>query len=259
MNQASIFFRVFDLAFFAPGLVVLLPVWLMTHEGTAGEKLDVVSGIMTAGAWILLAYAVGLLVHGLGRLVDAWAEGRRRGTRVSIFVVALMALLIGFTPWVSVTWLQPPLAALALGAALHLGRTFGRARHPIAADAAGAQGASMVTHFDRLKQQELGLYFWYLRATSNNIAHAIPLAFGVWVALGQVIAPVRPLEQTRALLDPTEPLVLLTGLVLGALAAFILAASGREYHQAWKHARVVLGASQQTAHDLAVKAATKGS
>lgn len=257
MNQASIFFRVFDLAFFAPGLVVLLPVWLMTHPTAGGAKLDVVSGVMTAGAWILLSYAVGLLVHGLGRLVEAWAEQRPQGRKMSLFIAALMLLLIGFTPWVSVPWLQPPLAVLALAAALHLGRAFGRARHPVLTDIDAAQGASMLTHFDRVKQQELGLYFWYLRATSNNIAYAIPLAFGVWVALGQILAPMRPLEQTRALVDPTDPVVLLGGLALGALAAFILAASGREYHQAWKHARVVLGVSQQTAHDLAVKTATK--
>ena len=258
MNQASIFFRVFDLAFFAPGLVMLLPVWLMTQAPTATDKLDLVSGAMTAGAWVLLSYAMGLFVHGVSRLAQPAVDRlmqRRRWAAVAGGIAAAAMVLIVYGP--DSTLLKAGEAALALTASLYLGHAVGHWQNPVAPKSKASTSVdaspSMVTLFDRAKQQELGLYFWYMRATSTNIAYAVPMAFAIWVALGRG----RPLKQTQPLLDPTNETVLLCGLLVGAVATFVLAASGRDYHRAWKAAREALTVSHARADDLAEKTATK--
>lgn len=253
MNQASIFFRVFDLAFFAPGLVVLLPVWWASRTLWQGDKIDLVSGIMAAGAWILLSYAVGLLMHGIGRLSEdmgvfrlARTPGRRYGAIAVGFLVLLgciAVLAIGAGVWA-------PLAAwLAAAMAVGFGRAYGRAHYRVLPDETAAEKAhirreSMVGLFDRDKQQELGLYFWYLRATANNIAVAIPFALLVWTGLGLLMPPEQSLTRLDDLLDGTRPLVVAGMTAVGGLAAFFLSVGGREYHRAWKHARSILADSR---------------
>ena len=73
MGNATVFFRVFDIAFFAPGLVILVPLWrwwdLDLGRGGSASVLDAAVG---AALWFLVAYGVGLVVQGLSRIVLAF-------------------------------------------------------------------------------------------------------------------------------------------------------------------------------------------
>jgi hypothetical protein len=253
MNQASIFFRVFDLAFFAPGLVVLLPVWWTSRTLWQGDKIDLVSGIMTAGAWILLSYAVGLLIHGIGRLsedIGLFRFSPKPGTRRFAIGVGVLVLLGCVTVLALGAGAWAPLAAwLAAALAVGFGRAYGRAHYQVI-DGSSEEGRasilreSMVGLFDRDKQQELGLYFWYLRATANNIAVAIPFALLVWTGLALIMPPEQSLTRLDDLLSGTRPVVVAGMTAAGGLAAFFLSVGGREYHRAWKHARTILADSR---------------
>lgn len=256
MNQASIFFRVFDLAFFAPGLVILLPVWMTWRHVWAADKLDVVNGVMAAGAWILLSYVVGLLIHGLARLFLASKVGRARaGLRELSGLAALLLLLWGLSN--TMPWPIGVAAALSLGAvALWTGQRFGKARYAVKEATKGAEEESMTTPFDRAKQQELSLYFWYLRATCYNVALSIPISLAIWAGLaGQPTGICREAWLSWATNCP--PTASAGVMLIGATATFVLAMSGAEFHQAWKHARRVLVQSHARADALAEMAANK--
>ncbi|MEZ4469919.1 MAG: hypothetical protein R3F60_03750 [bacterium] len=73
MGNATVFFRVFDIAFFAPGLVILVPLWrwwdLDLGRGGSASVLDAAVG---AALWFRVAYGVGMVVQGLSRIVLAF-------------------------------------------------------------------------------------------------------------------------------------------------------------------------------------------
>ena len=73
MGNATVFFRIFDIAFFAPGLVVLVPLWrwwdLDLGRGAEPNVLDAAVG---AALWFLVAYGVGLVVQAMSRYVLAF-------------------------------------------------------------------------------------------------------------------------------------------------------------------------------------------
>lgn len=70
MGNASTFFRVFDLAFFAPGLVVLVPLWRWWDlELGRANSTNVLDAAVGAALWFLVAYGIGLVIQGLSRVV----------------------------------------------------------------------------------------------------------------------------------------------------------------------------------------------
>ena len=82
MKNFSIFFRIFDIAFLAPGIVLLCALAAAgvpldtTLAGTSGTLAAVVRGI-----WLLTAaYTLGLAIHGLTRLIGWVIDKQRRKT-----------------------------------------------------------------------------------------------------------------------------------------------------------------------------------
>lgn len=72
MGNATVFFRVFDIAFFAPGLVVLVPLWRWwdLDLGRGGPtNQNVLDAAVGAALWFLVAYGVGLVIQALSRVV----------------------------------------------------------------------------------------------------------------------------------------------------------------------------------------------
>ena len=82
MKNFSIFFRIFDIAFLAPGIVLLCALAAAgvpldtTLAGTSGTLAAVVRGI-----WLLTAaYTLGLAIHGLTRLIGWVIDKKCRKT-----------------------------------------------------------------------------------------------------------------------------------------------------------------------------------
>lgn len=314
MSQASLFFRVFDLAFFAPGLVVLLPIWLVVRSIEGANTLNV-SGVMAVGAWILMAYAVGLTVHGLGRLlssIEGYLQARAIGRPaietpdgadparavepaaetpagapaapeaaagaasagaasasverppILMIVLGILALVAVVGTGLGLVPSTPAGALLVSGATVLVGRQLGRFLNQ-SQDATETLRRSMTTPFDRDKQQELSLYFWYLRATCMNVAVAIPISLATWLGTAGTlqsacVAASATLPGQAPVLYGFNSTVHLGpgGVVIASIVAFVLAVSGGEYHRAWKQARSALVDSKQAALDQAIALAEAG-
>jgi|GEM_PF-2216841 len=71
MDKLTSLFRVFDVAFFAPGTVILLALWRKGHLSSVDFKtsLSTVEGLMSSVILVTLAYVIGLLCHGLQRII----------------------------------------------------------------------------------------------------------------------------------------------------------------------------------------------
>jgi hypothetical protein len=72
MDKASSLFRVFDLAFFLPGAVLLVAAWragILPHGAEPGVRADVVDAVAAIGS----VYVIGLCCHALARAV-AWGS-----------------------------------------------------------------------------------------------------------------------------------------------------------------------------------------
>ena len=144
MNRTLSFFRVFDLAFFAPGGLFLAGLWVLglfppTHVMAQSQSLTDATGLIFAIVTLGLIYVSGLVIHGIQRVLSApiWRLLQMHG-------------------WVE----QSP-------------------AHGVSSvdDAIWYQRLS----FER--REDLSLYFWYLRATCWNLAVTILALAGLTVTL----------------------------------------------------------------------------
>lgn len=85
MDKGLSFFRFFDLAFFAPGTLLFAALWYgkFLHQPVS-ESGDTLQGIFTVVFAIVAIYVLGLLCHGVQRLISLavesygiWKEERR--------------------------------------------------------------------------------------------------------------------------------------------------------------------------------------
>lgn len=136
------FFRVFDLAFFAPGTVLFLAIWkLGLLPLTLKAELKTAEGAVAVIASIATIYILGLSVH-----------------------------------------------ALVWGVFLPLFRFRTEAQRE---EARTADWIPFPMRFGEPTQEEIILYFWYLRSTCWNVGTAIVLALLLWLvsrlASGEII------------------------------------------------------------------------
>ena len=145
MDKALSFLRVFDIAFLVPGMALYIVVQRLGYPYSlpiAGTlKLTSADGILWLVQAIVAVYGLGLICHGIQRLVN------------------------------EVIW---------------------RIRQDIQNSANGSGQPPKVTTLDserdsawyesvaNEKRDELAVYFWYLRATSWNLAAAILIAVLLW-------------------------------------------------------------------------------
>jgi FtsH-binding integral membrane protein len=137
MDNSLSFFRVFDLAFFAPGMLLFGAMWysgcfpidpLSSHD-------DTVHGILTGAFAVVSIYVLGLICHGIQRLV-LWF------IRLILNLFILIKNRRSTTP--NNTEPTPP-----------------------------PWFAKLTKDSPRI---ELSLYFWYMRSTCWNLVVAIVLA-----------------------------------------------------------------------------------
>lgn len=71
MDKISSFFRVFDVAFFAPGALLLLIFWHASDPSELNLSIDVstAAGVFAVTVGFTLAYILGLMCHSLQRLL----------------------------------------------------------------------------------------------------------------------------------------------------------------------------------------------
>lgn len=75
MSQAAMFFRVFDIAFFAPGALLAVMFWRTGFLEAAGINESMVTKFgdwAAIGLALVLAYVLGLICHGWQRLTTEW-------------------------------------------------------------------------------------------------------------------------------------------------------------------------------------------
>jgi hypothetical protein len=86
MPNAMSFFRVFDLAFFAPGALLLVGLYfaemIQVPSAWAEGKVSTVSGLTALVAAVGGAYLLGLLLHGVGEIFG-WVIKRVHGEGLS--------------------------------------------------------------------------------------------------------------------------------------------------------------------------------
>jgi hypothetical protein len=168
VDKLSVFFRAFDITFFAPGVVILLALhhngdldWLNLHT-----ELTKAEGLLGFGAMICLTYVLGLICHGLQRvLFEAWTKDE-----------------------------------------------------PESIDVPQSQAARKRSWYESLqpeKQEDIAIYFWYLRATCRSLTVALIL-----IVLYLLFAP---LELVSVVFSPV---------VIAFVSAIVLFWLGSDYERA---------------------------
>ncbi len=150
MDKALSFFRVFDLAFFAPGVVVALALWhcdWLPAEFVVAARQGITTGtgLMAVLAGVAMTFILGLLCHAILRLVGCVVD-------------KCCPNLLG------------PL----------------KLKKSSDASQSAPESASKRWYFSlpETARTDLALYFWYLRSTCWNLAAAIPIAIGfIWSEL----------------------------------------------------------------------------
>jgi hypothetical protein len=82
MDKPLSFFRVFDIAFFAPGMLLFGALWHAGYLPVNGfaQGQDTVHGVLSAAYAIVLIYLLGLICHGIQRGV-LWLFRSRKGSK----------------------------------------------------------------------------------------------------------------------------------------------------------------------------------
>lgn len=153
MDSMLSIFRVFDIAFFAPGTLLLAALlrarWIVWSDylgiGDA-TYVEVANAVLT----LLLIYVLGLLIHGLQRLISG---------------------LWGLVP--------------ATAPAREIGSGKFRSRFVNALTRGGDIGVGWYTTMASETRDDMATYFWYLRATCWNLALAVVLAAGLLTGTGR--------------------------------------------------------------------------
>ncbi len=143
MDRSLSFFRVFDLAMFLPGLILL---WLLAQSSALGvivsfakeTEVATVAGVIELVTVIALTYGLGLLVHSLQRSSMTWLLKKvgllERSEATSSWCTRLAdgpaAELATYFWYMRATCLNLSLALLIAAVALTIG-------HPVIGDASG--------------------------------------------------------------------------------------------------------------------------